>query len=164
MNKNGVLAMFFVVFVAFFVVQAMNGQNMADSLLKRAAKSTHDDSIVMFYTSASYHYRFISMDSSVKYGKMAVEKALLGKNELLLGKALLIYGTGLSELGKYEEALAALNKAEKIFIKTKNKLQLGNVNTNISRVYNVMGDYNNAIEYNYRAIKAFEKPVIFKVK
>ncbi|MEE9371750.1 MAG: ATP-binding protein [Saprospiraceae bacterium] len=105
------------------------------------------------------HYEMgTSLDSSMTSTKRALSIAQKTNDDENIGRCLTWMSRVLEEQGKYNEALATAERAEKIFLSIPDSFYLGNIYNIYGIIYLKMDDLQSAIEYQFKAA-AFSQAV-----
>ncbi|SFH12433.1 ATP-binding protein [Pedobacter insulae] len=97
------------------------------------------------------------LDKSLSYIKKAVDKAREFQYLSILGDALDIYGTKLSEKGRHEEAKRSIEEAIKIHLKSGYNTGLYSAYANAGIIYYNASDYKTSSEYYKKFKELYDK-------
>ena len=125
--------------------------------IKQEANQSHDTIKVMRYSDLCYEYRFISQDSSIKYGQKAIDlgrKINYKKGEAQGNNDLGIIYSDRNEFGK---ALGLYQTALKIRIEINDSLGQASLFNKLGIIYQKQGELSEAMDYQLQALRFYER-------
>lgn len=130
-----------------FFIGHLSGQNINTDSLVDALGRTKGPEKLEALLSLNRHYLFISTDSCIKYGDLAIELAKELKEikkEALANKRI---GYSLYRSGDYKTSLPYFARARELFIQSDSYLDAAIISNFFGDAYNHMGDYNIAMDW-----------------
>ena len=101
-------------------------------------------------------YISVSIDSSLKYGQMAIEKALEADDRKVLAQARNDYGIALMLKGDYQEAMTAFTEAKATRQQLGDREGVASLELKMGNLYFKMAKPDSAMHYYTRALGFFE--------
>ncbi len=144
---------------AFFLngVNAQSGvQEEIDLLHQKLAAETRAADQAGILSDLCWNYITISIDSSLKYGQKAIEKALVAGDRKVLAQARNDYGIALMLKGDYQGAMTSFREAEMTRRKLGDREGVASLDLKIGNLYFKMAKPDSAMHFFTRALRFYE--------
>ncbi|TXE10122.1 tetratricopeptide repeat protein [Seonamhaeicola algicola] len=141
-------------FVCSFSVLSQNS-NIIDSLKLSINKLNNDSSLAKTFNELAYYYLYQDIDSSIIYGKKALNKSIDIRDKEIEAKANYYIGTAFLYSNEYDSAKVYLNKSSKI--SEEEGLNKSHIYSSLGILYKNEENYEKAIETYFEGIEYDEK-------
>jgi|GEM_PF-460149 len=151
-----VYRVFFVLFIPFHYVHALEGTQKIDSLQQELAiHNTADTLKVDLLNTLGYEYWIIDAKEAIRFGNKALRLSAQLEYQNGQAKANRVIGVAYWAQGNLNKALQYLHSAHKLYKNKTDRTGLANVRLNIGMVYADLKDYSKALQNYEQAINAF---------
>lgn len=144
----------------FFFLQAARAQttpqDQIDSLRKKLLAETKAEVQAGILSDLCWNYITISIDSSLKYGEKAIEKALEANDRKILAQARNDYGIALMLKGDYQEAMTSFIEAKATRDQLGDKEGVASLDLKMGNLYFKMAKPDSAMHYYTAALGFYE--------
>ena len=152
------LPILFLLFISSFSLYSQN-EIASDSLLVKLKYASDDSVKVATLLELSLSYRINDLSKSLDYAGEALELAKESDDSFLIANSLYRKGTIHLLMGDYNTALNDLLNSLRIFEDLKSNKYLFPLNYNLGGLYDRLENYDNALEYYFKALSIYNTSV-----
>jgi tetratricopeptide (TPR) repeat protein len=138
-----------------------NLQNAIDTLdlaINLAKQASYEQGLSMAYRYRGFTYFYLGQtDSTIAYFNKSLDLFLKIGNTAEAGKMYNNIGVVNKRLGNLKEAMTSFEAAIKLLEKTNDKRSLLSSCVNLSNIFINIGNFEQALEYNFKALDIFDK-------